>query len=115
MHESQMPAAQANLIARMTEVAGIHERLSAIERLLKSLLVHSTAKDAYTTKEFAELTQRSEFTIRRWCQMGRIHAAKRRCGRGSTKEWVITHGELTRYHSEGLLPVQSGRDNSTSD
>jgi Helix-turn-helix domain len=58
----------------------------------------------YSTCEFATTLGRSEFTVREWCRLGRIHAEKRACGRGSTREWMISASELQRVRDEGLLP-----------
>ena len=34
----------------------------------------------------------------------RIHAEKKKCGRGPASEWIISHSELSRVRNEGLLP-----------
>ncbi len=78
-------------------------RLEHIEQLLQWLVEQRTIKEWYSTSEVAKLLGKAEFTIREWCRLGRVHAAKRECGRGLSQEWVISHKELTRIGNEGLL------------
>jgi hypothetical protein len=79
-------------------------RLDRIESTLAVLLGRGTIKDYYSTDEFARLTDKAEFTVREWCRLGRVHAEKRRSGRGAFASWAISHQELLRYQKEGLLP-----------
>jgi hypothetical protein len=84
-------------------------RLHRIETKLDELLRQRAIKDFYTTEEVAALLGKAEFTVREWCRGGRIHAGKRACGRGRSKEWMISHAELLRYQNEGLLPEPAAR------
>ncbi len=83
-------------------------RLSTMELLLgeihKLLSDQRIVKEWYTVREVAQQLQRSEFTVREWCRLGRVLASKRACGRGNSKEWIVSHEELTRIRNEGLLP-----------
>ena len=97
-------AAGSELFDRMEKFDLFDERLSKIEGLLKVLVSHTHLKEDYGTGDFANLTRRSDLTVRRWCRDGRIHASKKGSGSGTSKEWVISHEELTRYRREGLLP-----------
>ena len=63
-----------------------------------------TVKEWYSTAEVATILGKAEFTVREWCRLGRVHAQKKRCGRGQSGEWIISHAELTRVRNEGLLP-----------
>ena len=80
-------------------------RLQRIESLLQSLIDREQSKEFYSTREVAQIIGRAEFTVREWCRLGRILAEKRRCGRGSSKEWMISNDELQRIRNEGLLPL----------
>jgi hypothetical protein len=80
-------------------------RLDRIEDTLAQLLQRNTMKDYYTTAEVAKSLGKAEFTVREWCRLGRVYAEKRQTGRGRTKEWIISHQELTRIRNEGLLPL----------
>ena len=82
----------------------IAQRLNRIESLLTKLVEQEPAKEYYTTADVAKILSRAEFTVREWCRLGRVWAEKRQCGRGTSKEWMISHGELMRIQSEGLLP-----------
>ncbi|MGB7344858.1 Helix-turn-helix domain protein [Rubripirellula tenax] len=81
-------------------------RLERIETLLSSLVQQEKVKDFYTTSEVANILGRAEFTVREWCRLYRIHAEKRPCGRGRSKEWMISHTELQRIQNEGLLSIR---------
>ena len=79
-------------------------RLAKIETLLASLVEQRTVKEWYSTAEVACLLGRAEFTVREWCRLGRVHASKKKSGRGVASEWIVSHAELTRIRNEGLLP-----------
>jgi hypothetical protein len=83
----------------------IASRLERIENLLSVLTSQEQQKEYYSTSEVAEILSRAEFTVREWCRLGRIWAEKRQCGRGTSKEWMISHVELQRIRNEGLLPL----------
>ena len=91
-------------IRPMTEQE-LEKRLDRIEVLLFSLVEQESKKEYYTTAEVAKILARAEFTVREWCRLGRIWAEKRQCGRGASKEWMISNEELTRIRNEGLLPL----------
>ena len=80
------------------------DRLDKIEALLATLVEQRTVKDWYSTAEVAGIVGKAEFTVREWCRLGRVHAEKKKSGRGSASEWIISHVELTRFRNEGLLP-----------
>lgn len=61
-------------------------------------------KETYTTDEVAERVGLSPWTIRQWCNHGKIHALKIR-GRGRKGEWRIPHGELLRLQGERTAPL----------
>lgn len=82
----------------------IEERLSRIEEALRALLQAQTIQRYYSTAEVGRLLNKAEFTVREWCRLRRIHGEKRPCGRGNSKEWMISHEELERIRAEGLLP-----------
>ena len=79
-------------------------RLTKIETLLASLVEQRTVKEWYSTAEVATLLGKAEFTVREWCRLGRVHAQKKKSGRGVASEWIVSHAELTRVRNEGLLP-----------
>jgi transposase len=83
----------------------IEMRLERIERLLNQLVPTKTRREFYSTAEVAKILDRAEFTVREWCRHGRILAEKRACGRGFSKEWMISHDEVERIKNEGLLPL----------
>ena len=84
----------------------LDERLTRIEKLLSELVSRQATKDYYSTTEVAALLKKAEFTVREWCRLGRVNAEKRPCGRGVSKEWMISCEELQRIMNEGLLPLR---------
>ena len=91
----------------ITTLSEMANRLLRIESALDRLLQQKTVKEWYTTEEVAAIVGKAPFTVREWCRHGRVHAAKRQCGRGKAKEWIVCHDELLRLQSEGLLPEHS--------
>lgn len=86
----------------------LEERLDRIESLLAALVERETAKEYYSTDEFARMVGKAEFTVREYCRLGRLNAEKRQSGRGAHPSWVISHQELIRYRHSGLLPLKNG-------
>jgi DNA-directed RNA polymerase specialized sigma24 family protein len=82
------------------------QRLSRIESALEELLLQRTVKEWYTVSEIAKILDRSEYTVREWCRLGRAKGRKKPCGRGKGGEWLVSHAELMRLRNEGLLPFQ---------
>ena len=100
----------------MTETQALDavmERLDRIESVLEELRRQRTVKAYYSAAEVASLAGRSAYTVREWSRLGRIRAEKRVCGRGEAGEWMISHEEVTRLLSEGLLPLRSVYDGSS--
>ena len=60
-----------------------NDRLGRIERLLEALLDRSVVKSHYSVEEFADIVTRAPFTVRQWCNEGRIHAEKSMTRSGS--------------------------------
>jgi hypothetical protein len=86
------------------ETIAINDKLDRICELLTVLVERQTVKDFYEVDEFARLVGKAPFTVREWARLGRIHAEKRKSGRGAFASWVVSHAELQRYQREGLLP-----------
>ena len=80
------------------------QRLERVETMLAELVRQRATKEWYSTAEAAQVLDRAVFTIREWCRLRRVHAEKRRCGRGRSQEWMIAFDELVRIQNEGLLP-----------
>lgn len=91
---------------------GIAARLDAVETTLLTIeesvasarLADGAEREFYSVKEFAELVERAEYTVREWCREGRINAQKSKTGRGDAKAWQVPSCELGRYRDHGLLP-----------
>ncbi len=90
-----------------------HERrLSNIETLLYQLLDRTVVKSHYSVEEFSKLVKKAPFTVRQWCNEGRINAEKTMTQSGSTTRWAISHKEFERYSQEGLLPLERANGKS---
>ena len=83
----------------------ILERLDRIEAVLGTLVGRRQVQDWYDTKTAANILGKSQYRVREWCRLRRVNAEKRPCGRGTSKEWMISHEELERIKAEGLLPL----------
>jgi len=77
--------------------------LQRIEEMLAELIDRQQVKEWYTTAEVAKLLGKSEFTVREWCRLGRIHATKKHSGRGAHPGWTVSKVEVERIQREGLL------------
>jgi hypothetical protein len=88
------------------------QHLKRIEAALCELLSQRTAKDWYTTDEVADILGKAKFTVREWCQHGRVYCRKQNTGRGMYQSWVISHEELRRIQRDGLLPLGERRQQS---
>jgi hypothetical protein len=86
------------------QLSSIQAQLTLLRELVTS---QRTIKDYYTTNEAAKELSKRPYTVREWCRYRRVHAIKRACGRGRTKDWAISHAELTRIKNEGLLPLET--------
>ncbi len=93
-----------------SELAEVIERLDRIESVLGVLVDREAVQDWYDTATVASVLDRSHYQVREWCRDGRVNAEKRACGRGRAREWMISHEELLRIKSYGLLPAKNGKD-----
>ncbi len=89
-----------------SESVAVWDRLARIEEALRLLLQERVVRKFYSTADLAKILGKAEFTVREWCRHQRIRAEKRSCGRGNSKEWMISHEELERIQSEGLLSLR---------
>jgi hypothetical protein len=105
---ARVQAQRESLSAVLRVLLSIDERLGRCEAMVSDLhqLAKDTtpAKDWYSVKEVSEILGKAEFTVREWCRLGRVNAAKRDCGRGNSQEWIVSLDELKRIQNEGLLP-----------
>jgi hypothetical protein len=82
----------------------IEKELTEIKAMLAQLLSQRPVQAWYDTASAAKELEKSRYTVREYCRERRCIAEKRKCGRGKSKEWMISHEELQRLKSEGLLP-----------
>lgn len=83
-------------------VMNSNELLQKLERI-EALLRRNTMKAYYTVEEFAALVNRAPFTVRQWCNLGRINAERSRTQSGPSHRWTISQLEYERFQREGLL------------
>jgi hypothetical protein len=72
---------------------------------LDLLLSQRVVRDHYSMEQAAQILGKAPWTVREWCRQGRVHAEKRRSGRGRALDWATSHAELQRIEKEGLLPA----------
>jgi hypothetical protein len=85
----------------MEESRQMREQLDRMEKA-QAL---SVVKEGYTVAEVAERVDRDEWTVRQWCNKGKVRARKV-SGRGQDGEWRIPHEEVRRIEAEG--PCREG-------
>lgn len=95
-----------------TRLNRIETVLASFQAMLARLLERETAREWYSTEQFANMVGLAEYTVRQHCRRGRLKADKRRSGRGAYCSWAISHEELKRYQQHGLLPRSTGTDSS---
>ena len=94
------------IAARLSQVQEQQGAMAATLAEFRDLVVgQKTIKDWYSPEEVAGLLGKQPYTVREWCRYQRINARKRPTGRGDAKEWEISHEELERIKSHGLLPI----------
>ena len=107
-NSEQVEAHRQCVATLIRKIVSFDKRLERLETMIEDL--HELAKNAtptkdwYSVSEVADVLGRAEFTVREWCRLGRVHAAKRECGRGNSQEWIVSHEELIRIQNDGLLP-----------
>jgi len=84
----------------------LEEKIERIEAMLVLLVERQQVREWYSTKEFARMVGKAEFTIREYCRHGRLRAERKASGRGSFSSYAISHLEMLRYQRDGLLPSQ---------
>jgi hypothetical protein len=83
-------------------VDGYEDVKQRLERMERFLCV-SVVKEAYAVEDVAERVERTPWTVRQWCNQGRVQA-KKVPGRGRQGEWRIPHDEVVRLQAEGPKP-----------
>jgi hypothetical protein len=73
----------------------LHDRLDRLDPVAAA-----KASEPLTVADFAKAVDRMPFTVRQWCNHGRIEADRTENGR----EWRIPPEELARYRRHGLRP-----------
>lgn len=84
----------------------LRDVLARVKRIEEAVFKQATIKAAYTVNEFAKLVDLEPDTVREHCRLRRLNATKRLTGRGNHCEWSLSHDELIRYQTEGLLPLK---------
>lgn len=111
-----LSAVVARVVAETLQecVQQLAQRLEAIEAALGELQRQSataaSAKEYYTTDEVAKILGKRRYTVREWCRLGRVVGEKAQFGRGVDNEWRISHAELKRIQSDGLLAIRENID-----
>jgi hypothetical protein len=64
----------------------------------------AVTKEAYTTVEAAQRLGRVEWTVRQWCNKGRVKGAYKVRGKGRKGEWRIPHDTVVELQRDGTPP-----------
>jgi hypothetical protein len=98
------PAASLHALDQ-DSVGPLSQLVAMIAEVRDILLSQRVTRDYYSTEQAAQILGKANWTVREWCRQGRVHAEKRRSGRGRSLDWVISNAELQRIQKEGLLPA----------
>ena len=63
----------------MDKLDELLHRLERIEEGVRHLAQQKVVQEFYSTGDVAQILGKAEFTVREWCRLGRIKAAKRTC------------------------------------
>ena len=85
-----------------------NDRLDRIECLLQQLVDRSTIKSHYTVEEFAGMVKRATFTVRQWCNEGRIHAEKSIMRSGSMRSGLSLTRSMSVFSERGSCRFGAG-------
>ena len=91
-------------------VRDLQQQMSILIDLKSQPAIPAKPQEWYSTAEASKLLQKSEYTVRQWCNEGRINAVKREERRGGSSLWKISTEEVARYKNEGLLPLDPSRN-----
>ena len=102
----------------LTVLTGLQAAISEMDAKLTAVHAELRSKPAsppetrvsYSTKEAAKLLGKAEYTLREWCNNGRINATKREERRGGSALWSVAGSEIARFKDEGLLPLSPDRN-----
>jgi hypothetical protein len=92
----------------LAEMRGELANLTAIRQELQTRQITRPANETrahYSVEEVAKILGKSSYTVRQWCNEGRLNATKRIERRGRNALWSIPAAEIERYRNEGLLPL----------
>jgi excisionase family DNA binding protein len=97
-------------ISRLSDAIERYESPEMLTQILQkafmSLASHGTFdRESYSTDEAAQLLDRSRYTIREACRLGRIKATRAKDRRGGVGEWRIAREEIRRILDDGLPPA----------
>ena len=79
----------------------IRDELAAIVQVIGSRV---QPKIWYTVAEFAERAEKAPYTVRQWCNVGKLNAERTDGGAGGQGEWRISHEEYERVPEGRVAP-----------
>jgi len=91
-------------------IRDLRQQMSVLIDLQSQPAIAGKPQEWYSTAEASKLLQKSEYTVRQWCNEGRINAVKREERRGGSSLWKISTEEVARYKDEGLLSLDPSRN-----
>lgn len=113
MHVNLSPDLTTLLTDLREEVSLVNAKLDATLAELRSR-PHAPVetKRWFAVDEVAALLGKRPYTVREWARHGQINAAKKAERRGGAALWTISAEEVSRYRNEGLLGIDTDRNNT---
>src|SRR4051794_2325560 len=91
------------LVRHDERLVEMQKKLDQMSQTLGQLVKAGTIIEFYSPKEFADIAHLTPGYVREMCHDERLNYKKTFSGRGGKAEIRISHEELLRYQSEGLL------------
>ena len=111
MNLDQIPEFMTQMTSLQESIQSLQEEIRLVrDDLEKRPVTPPSPQEWFSTSDASKLLQKSEYTVRQWCNEGRINAVKREERRGGSALWKISVEDVTRYKDEGLLPLDPSRN-----
>ncbi len=96
-------------------LSALQDKVTALDTKMERLLGlvsrnPDSQREWYSVEETANMFNKSAYTVREWCRLGRIQAVKKIEKRGGSELWSISAREVVRIKEHGLLPVDPNRN-----
>lgn len=110
--EAPLPSVLSDfLVGLESKIEGFGAKLDAIHSRFDCKPAESPLdRQWFRVEEAAALLKKQPYTVRQWCNQGRIEARKSEERRGRHGVWLISRDAIDHYRSYGPLPLDPSRN-----